>query len=373
VTTIDQVLEHATAAPTAAAASTPLIAVRDLRVHLPSRDGIITAIDGIDFTIGHGEIVALVGESGSGKSMTALSIARLLPPSAHVVSGEILLDGVDLLRLPERDMDKVRGARISMLFQQPKATLDPTSRVGDQVGEAMRFRRGASSREAWEKSIALLGDVGIPEAKRRARAYAHQLSGGMAQRVMTAAAISGGPELLIADEPTTALDVTVQAQILRLLTSMVRDHGLSMLLITHDLGIVSTIADRVVVLYAGKVVEDGPTAEIIGKPTHPYTEALMRSSLLIPNDDGRLYAIPGGAPRPGEQLVGCRFRARCHYADALGIAAKCETMEPALQLCESAHTCRCWAVQDGLIQLTPADPIRHMVTEQAASTEEVDA
>ncbi|HEX9551279.1 MAG TPA: ABC transporter ATP-binding protein [Candidatus Limnocylindrales bacterium] len=361
MTTIDQVADRGTAA---GPGPTPLIEVRNLRVQLPSRDGIVTAIDGIDFSIGRGEIVALVGESGSGKSMTALSIARLLPPTARITSGEVLLDGVDLLELPDRDMDRIRGARIAMLFQQPKASLDPTSRVGDQVGEALRFGRGASPSQAWQKSVALLEDVGIPEARRRARAYAHQLSGGMAQRVMTAAAISGGPELLIADEPTTALDVTVQAQILGLLKSMVREHGLSMLLISHDLGIVSTIADRVVVLYAGKVVEDGPTAQIIGQPTHPYTEALMRSSLLIPNDEGRLYAIPGGAPRPGEELVGCRFRARCQYADTLGIAAKCETLEPGLHLCESGHQCRCWAVQDGLITLTPADPIRLMITER---------
>jgi peptide/nickel transport system ATP-binding protein len=213
--------------------------------------------------------------------------------------------------------------------------------------------------------------VGIPDPERRLKAFPHEMSGGMAQRVMIAMALACEPELLIADEPTTALDVTVQAQILGLLTSMVREKGLSMLLITHDLGIVSTIADRVVVLYAGKVVEDGPTMQIIGKPTHPYTEALMRSSLLIPNDEGKLYAIPGGAPRPGEELVGCRFRARCHYADALGIAAKCEATEPGLHLCESGHQCRCWAVQDGLIQLTPADPIRQMVVEQATATEEV--
>jgi len=337
------------------AGSRPLLAVRGLRVQFHSRDGIVNAIDGIDLEIGHGEIVALVGESGSGKSMTALSIARLLPPEARVVAGEVLLDGVDLLGLSDTEMNRVRGARISMLFQQPKATLDPTSRVGEQVGEALRFHRHVSRRLAWTKSVELLADVGIAEPNRRARAYAHQLSGGMAQRVMTAAAISGSPELLIADEPTTALDVTVQAQILNLLTSMVREHGLSMLLITHDLGIVSTIADRVAVMYAGEIVEDGPTAQIIGEPTHPYTEALMRSSLLIPNDDGRLYAIPGGTPRPGETVVGCRFRARCTYADRFGIATHCETVEPELHVCGSDHQhhARCWAVDEGLIEVHP--------------------
>jgi peptide/nickel transport system ATP-binding protein len=338
-----------------AASPVPLVEIRNLQVQLPTRDGIVNAIDGIDLTIGRGEIVALVGESGSGKSMTALSITRLLPPVARVVSGQILFDGVDLLALSDAEMNRVRGSRISMLFQQPKATLDPTSRVGEQVGETLRFQRHAGRRQAWARSVELLSDVGIPEAQRRARAYAHQLSGGMAQRVMTAAAISGDPELLIADEPTTALDVTVQAQILRLLTTKVRDHGLSMLLITHDLGIVSTIADRVVVLYAGKVVEDGPTAQIIHQPNHPYTEALMRSSLLIPLEDGRLYAIPGGTPRPGEAIVGCRFRARCQYAEKLGIADRCGSAEPGLHVCESDdHHCRCWAVEEGLIQVQPA-------------------
>ena len=330
----------------------PLLQVRDLRVEIDSRDGVVHAVDGIDFEVGRGEIVALVGESGSGKSMTALSIVRLLPPAARITSGEILLDGVNVLGLPDHEMDRVRGARISMLFQQPKATLDPTSRVGDQVGEALRFHKHVSARAAWQKSVDLLADVGIAEPTRRVRAYAHQLSGGMAQRVMTAAAISGEPELLIADEPTTALDVTVQAQILDLLKAMVRERGLSMILITHDLGIVSTVADRVVVMYAGEVVEDGATRRIIESPTHPYTEALMRASLLIPDDDGRLYAIPGGTPRPGEQITGCRFRARCSYADSLGIASHCESEEPGLHDCESGHHhARCWAVEQGLIQV----------------------
>jgi peptide/nickel transport system ATP-binding protein len=332
----------------------PLLQVRGLRVEIDSRDGIVHAVDGIDFDIGHGEIVALVGESGSGKSMTALSIVRLLPTTARVTGGEILLDGVDVLGLSDREMNHIRGARVSMLFQQPKATLDPTSRVGDQVGEALRFHRNVSRRLAWAKSVQLLADVGIAEPNRRARAYAHQLSGGMAQRVMTAAAISGEPELLIADEPTTALDVTVQAQILNLLTSMVRGRGLSMLLISHDLGIVSTVADRVIVMYAGEVVEDGATRQIIESPTHPYTEALMRSSLLVPDADGRLYAIPGGPPRPGEQVTGCRFRARCMYADSLGIAGHCESDEPGLHECGSGHhQARCWAVEEGLIQVLP--------------------
>jgi peptide/nickel transport system ATP-binding protein len=332
----------------------PLLVVQNLRVQFRGRDGIVNAIDGIDFQIGRGEIVGLVGESGSGKSMTALSIARLLPPAARVIDGEIRLDGVDLLALRDDEMNKVRGARIAMLFQHPKATLDPTNRVGEQVGEAFRYQRNASAKQAWARSIELLADVGIPEPERRAKSFVHQLSGGMAQRVMIAASISGNPELLIADEPTTALDVTVQAQILRLLTTMSREHGLSMLLITHDLGILATVADRVAVMYAGKIVEDGLTDQIINEPRHPYTEALMRSSMLIPDDDGRLYSIPGGTPRPGEAISGCRFRARCEYTDRLGIAAHCESMEPGLETCGNEHHhARCWAVESGLIDLKP--------------------
>jgi len=332
----------------------PLLDVRNLQVHFSGRDGVVKAIDGIDLQIRRGEVVALVGESGSGKSMTALSIARILPPAAAVMGGEVVLDGVDLLKLSDRQMNGIRGARIAMLFQQPKASLDPTSRVGEQVGEAYRFQRRASSRDSWARSIELLTDVGIPEPGRRAKAYAHQLSGGMAQRVMIAAALSGGPELLIADEPTTALDVTVQAQILRLLTTMSREKGLAMLLITHDLGIVATVADRVAVMYAGKIVEDGPTSQIIHEARHPYTEALLRSSMLVPEADGRLYAIPGGTPKPGQQLTGCRFRDRCAYADKFGIAEHCESAEPGLADCGSDHHhARCWAVEEGLLEVHP--------------------
>jgi peptide/nickel transport system ATP-binding protein len=334
--------------------STPLLDVRDLRVQFHGRHGTVNAIDGIDLQIGRGEIVALVGESGSGKSMTALSIARILPAAAHVAGGEVRLDGQDLLRLSEREMNHVRGSRIAMLFQQPKASLDPTSRVGDQVAEAYRFHHPVSKRQASERAIELLADVGIPEPARRARAYRHQLSGGMAQRVMIAAALSGHPELLIADEPTTALDVTVQAQILRLLMRMSRESGLSILLITHDLSLVTSVADRVYVMYAGKIVEEGTSREVVHGARHPYAEALLRSSLLTPEPDGRLYAIPGGAPRPGETTTGCRFRARCLYADELGISHTCESMEPGLESCsEGHHSARCWAVESGALAPRP--------------------
>jgi peptide/nickel transport system ATP-binding protein len=330
----------------------PLLDIRNLHVQFRTPDGIVDAIDGIDLQVRRGEIVALVGESGSGKSMTALSIAGLLPSPARLVSGSVLLDGVDLLRMPEREMNNVRGASIAMLFQQPKASLDPTSRVGDQVGEALRFHRGLSARAAWQRSVELLAEVGISEPDRRAHAFAHQLSGGMAQRVMIAAAISASPQLLIADEPTTALDVTVQAQILRLLTKTTREAGLSMLLITHDLGIVATVADRVAVMYAGRIVEDGVTSQIINEPRHPYTEALLRSSMLVPDQDGRLFAIPGGPPKPGELKVGCRFRSRCVYCEPLDLMSKCESAEPTLTTCgPDQHKARCWGVESGLIEI----------------------
>ena len=302
-----------------------MLEVRDLRVRFHGRDGVVNAIDGIDLKIARGEIVALVGESGSGKSMTAMSIARILPPAAEVASGQILLDGVDLLKLNDHKMNGVRGGRIAMLFQQPKASLDPTSRVGDQVSEAYRVHRNPSSTDARQRTLDLLADVGIPEPGRRAKAYAHQLSGGMAQRVMIAAALSGGPELLIADEPTTALDVTVQAQILQLLTTMSRENGLAMLLITHDLGIVSTVADRVAVMYAGKIVEDGPTRRDRPPrpaPVHGGAAAVVdahpgggRPPLRDPRGDG--------AARPGRDRmpvpVSLHLRRRPRHRGALRV------------------------------------------------------
>lgn len=330
----------------------PLLEIRDLRVQFDTANGVVDAIDGIDLKIDHGEVVALVGESGSGKSMTALSITRLLPSKANLVSGSILLDGRDLLQLPESEMNRIRGAQIAMLFQQPKATLDPTSEVGVQVGEALRVHQGLPAGVAWKRSVELLAEVGIPEPELRARAYVHQLSGGMAQRIMIASAISTGPAVLVADEPTTALDATVQAQILGLLTSMVRQAGMSMLLITHDLGIVETVADRVVVMYAGRVVEDGRTEQVLTRPRHPYTEALLLSSQLIPDADGRLFALPGGLPTLRHSMVGCRFRERCRYADRVGLTAVCEAAEPGLETCgDDQHHARCWGVENGLIQI----------------------
>ncbi|GAB2927646.1 ABC transporter ATP-binding protein [Streptomyces mayteni] len=324
--------------PAADTAPDAALDIRGLRVAF----GDAAVVEGLDLTVRRGEILALVGESGSGKSVTARAAMGLLPAGARITEGSIALEGEDLVGLPPHRMDRIRGGRVAMLFQQPRAMLDPTATVRDQVAEPLWLHRGLSHREAKRRVTGLLRDVGIPEPERRARSYAYQLSGGMAQRVMIAAALAGDPGLLIADEPTTALDVTVQAQILRLLKRRQRESGMSVLLITHDLGIVATTADRVAVMYAGRIVEDGPVAEIFDAPRHPYTQALLRASLLRTEAD-RLYTIPGSATQARELRRGCRFRPRCPVAEGLGVAHSCENEEPTLSSCGSGHRSRCWA------------------------------
>ncbi|MEV0284908.1 ABC transporter ATP-binding protein [Kribbella sp. NPDC050820] len=320
----------------------PLLDVRDLRVDFPGVSG-GPAIDGLDLKVGEGEIAALVGESGSGKSLTALTVMGLLPTGAQVVRGSAVLEGEDLLAMPARRWNEIRGSKVAMLFQQPKAMLDPTARIGSQVAEALRRRHKMSRREAKARVVELLRDVGIPEPVRRSSSYAYQLSGGMAQRVMIAAALSADPELLIADEPTTALDVTVQAQILDLLKQKRDERGLSILLITHDLGLVSSVADRVAVMYAGRIVEDGVTADIFADPQHPYTEALLKASLLEAKP-GKLFSISGSVAQARAMTHGCRFLSRCPKAAELGLTERCQSAEPALHTCgEHEHLSRCYA------------------------------
>ena len=323
----------------------PLLEVRGLRVDFPEMGG-GSAIDGMDLTVRRGEIVALVGESGSGKSLTALTVMGLLPPGAAVTGGTALLGGEDLLAMSPKRRNQVRGNKVAMLFQQPKVMLDPTARVGGQVAEALRQHRQVGRREARKRVVEMLRDVGIPEPARRASAYSYQLSGGMAQRVMIAAALSADPELVIADEPTTALDVTVQAQILDLLKRKRDELGLSILLITHDLGIVSSMADRVAVMYAGRIVEDGTTADIFDSPQHPYTEALLKASLLEA-ERGKLFSIPGSVAQAREMGHGCRFLPRCPKAALLGISDQCGGAEPTMQTCgEHEHHSRCYAAPE---------------------------
>jgi peptide/nickel transport system ATP-binding protein len=316
-----------------------LLTVENLAVRAGSRPA-EKIVDGVSLSIDEGEVLALVGESGSGKSLTAMSLVHLLPRPLTIDADRMTLDQVDLLRTTDRGMNEIRGGRIGMLFQQPKRMLDPTSTVGAQVAEPLRRFRGMNRAAARRATVELLRDVGVPEPERRARSYAHQLSGGLAQRVMIAAALAGHPRLLIADEPTTALDVTVEAQILRLLAGKKAELGMSMLFISHDLGVVSSIADRIAVMYAGRIVEQGPAGEVLAAPRHPYTRALIECSLLRPGPSGELCSIPGHADSALRISSGCRFQPRCAAAHTAHIEHRCATAEPALAT--HAHATRCW-------------------------------
>lgn len=308
--------------------SESVLEVRGLRVEFATPRGALAAVDGIDLELFAGETLCVVGESGCGKSVTALSILRLLPtPPARISAGEIRFEGRDLLRLSEPELRELRGKRIAMVFQEPMTSLNPVFRIGDQIGEALLVHgvRSRSVRDA--RVLELLELVGIPEPARRARSYPHQLSGGMRQRVMIAMALANDPAVLIADEPTTALDVTIQAQILELLDSLKRRFRMAVLLITHDLGIVAENADQVAVLYAGRVVETGAVERVFAAPAHPYTDGLLRA---LPGLDGQprtpLAVIPGRVPDLSERQVGCRFRERCPRATQV-----CADVDPALR------------------------------------------
>jgi peptide/nickel transport system ATP-binding protein len=305
-----------------------LLQVRDLRVQFPGAGAPVRAVDGVSFTLERGETYALVGESGCGKSATALSILRLVEPG-RIVSGRILFEGRDLLELPEKEMRRVRGGRIGLVFQEAAAALNPVMRVGAQVAEAIRVHTDASRREARERAVELLRMVALADPEAQARAYPHELSGGMKQRAMLAIALACSPALLIADEPTTALDVTIQAQILALLRRLREELALTVLLITHDLGVVAENAHRVGVMYAGRIVEEGPVAGVLGAPQHPYTRGLLRSipgaSALARREgrDRRLPTLPGSVPDPSAPPPGCRFHPRC--AERL---PHCDRVEP---------------------------------------------
>jgi oligopeptide/dipeptide ABC transporter ATP-binding protein len=285
-----------------------LLQVRDLRVHFPGTNGPVRAVDGASFGLERGETYALVGESGCGKSATALAILRLVEP------GRIVFEGRDLLELTEKEMQRVRGARIGLVFQEAAAALNPVMRIGSQVSEAIRVHSAVGRREAREQAVELLRLVALPDPEGQARAYPHELSGGMKQRAMLAIALACRPALLIADEPTTALDVTIQAQILALLRRLRHELRLTVLLITHDLGVVAENADRVGVMYAGRIVEEAPVASLLGSPEHPYTRGLLRSMPgAAPRDpsDRRLPTLPGTVPDPSAPPPGCRFHPRC--------------------------------------------------------------
>jgi peptide/nickel transport system ATP-binding protein len=322
-----------------AAPSPPLLRIEGLTVAVGRESRAPPAVDGLSLDVRAGEVVALVGESGSGKSMTARAVIGLLPPGARIAGGAVRFDGEDLTAMTQHELDSVRGRRIGMLFQQPRQMLDPTCRVGTQVVEALRHHRRLPRADAEARAIALLREVGIADPERRMRAYAYELSGGMAQRVMMAAALSSDPDLLIADEPTTALDVTVQAQIMRMLDEQRRKRRLAILLISHDLPLVSVIASRVAVMYAGRILEEGPTERVLRAPRHPYTRKLVDCSLLRPG------AGAGGAGRASARPnpCGCRYHSRCEVDCAAGHDERCAAAEPELTGDANGVSVRCWA------------------------------
>lgn len=322
----------------------PLLAVRGLSLHIPVSPFVLPAVDDISFDLHRGETLGLVGESGSGKTLTALTLTRLLePPLDGLPRGEVLLDGQDLMRLTENRMADLRGRVVSMVFQEPMTSLNPVMNVGRQIAEPVEQHFGKSRREATEHAERMLAMVGIAEPARAARSYPHQLSGGMRQRVMIAIALSCRPALLVADEPTTALDVTVQAQILELLAELQRDMGTAILLITHDLAVIAETAHRVAVMYAGRIVETGPVAAVFGAPLHPYTHGLLGSIPRITRERvERLTEIAGMVPGPAQRPAGCAFAPRCARADA-----HCFATVPPLATSRDDHAVACWHPHHG--------------------------
>jgi oligopeptide transport system ATP-binding protein len=295
--------------------TTHLLSVRDLRTYFESEDGTVKAVDGVSFDLERGKTLGIVGESGSGKSVTNLSVLRLIPsPPGRIVSGQILFDGTDLLSLPDAEIRKIRGKRIAMVFQDPMSSLNPLMRISKQLMEVTELHLGHSPAQAYEHAVKMLQIVGIPDARNRVDDYPHEFSGGMRQRVMIAMALSCQPELLIADEPTTALDVTIQAQILDLIKKLKQETGTSVILITHDLGVVAGMTDEIIVMYAGRIFERAATSELFSKPGNPYTKGLLRSVPDPMAEGGELYQIPGLPPDAAHLPKGCPFAERCDRA-----------------------------------------------------------
>jgi peptide/nickel transport system ATP-binding protein len=324
--------------------SKPLLEVKNLKTYFYTEDGIVRAVDGVSFEVYPGEVLGLVGESGCGKSVTSLSIMRLISKPGRIDEGEILLDGENLLKMSENEMMKVRGNRISMIFQQPQTALNPVFKVGDQLSEVLNVHQDLGKEAGWNRAVALLKMVGVPDPERRAEAYPHELSGGMAQRVMIAMALACVPELLIADEPTTALDVTIQAQILDLMRDLRREMGTSVILITHDLGVVAEMAERVAVMYAGEIVEQTDVYSLFDEPLHPYTQGLIGSIPILGQIKERLDVIPGSVPNLVNLPVGCRFAPRCQARFKYGLNI-CTEIKPDLDEIKPGHLVRCWLYQ----------------------------
>jgi peptide/nickel transport system ATP-binding protein len=319
-----------------------LLDVKNLKTYFFTDEGVVRAVDGIDLHIDKGETLGVVGESGCGKSVTALSIMRLIPqPPGKITEGRIQYDGADLVTLPPARMRKIRGKEISMIFQEPMTSLNPVFTVGEQIAEAIRLHEGLGRREATAKTVEMLRLVHIPNADRRVKEYPHQLSGGMRQRVMIAMALSCNPKLLIADEPTTALDVTIQAQILELLNELKAKLRMAVMLITHDMGVIAETAQRVVVMYAAKVAEEAPVGDLFKEPLHPYTQGLLRSIPridLAATEKRRLEAIGGTVPTlRGDIPPGCRFAPRCPFVKAV-----CSEKDPVIKEVKAGHKVSCW-------------------------------
>ncbi len=329
-------------ASSGATSAPPLLQVEELRTFFHTPAGVARAVDGVSFTINRGETVSVVGESGCGKSVTALSLLRLIRAPGRIEAGShIWFEGKDLLAASEEEIRQVRGNRIAMVFQEPMTALNPVFTIGDQIAEVARVHGKASRKSAWERAVEVLSLVGIPAPRERATNYPHQLSGGMRQRVLIAMALVMNPSLIIADEPTTALDVTIQAQILELLADVQQKFGTAILLITHDLGVVAETASRVVVMYGGQVVEEAPVHTLFAEPAHPYTRGLMSAMPRVGQELERLATIPGTVPPPTAWPSGCRFRDRCGYA-----WERCEREGPPLYVVSEGHSARCHLVDE---------------------------
>ncbi len=321
-----------------------LLEVKNLKTYFYTEDGVVKAVDGVDFAVKRGEVLGLVGESGCGKSVTSLSIMRLIGIPGKILEGEIQFDGQNLLKLPESEMVHMRGNRISMIFQQPQSSLNPVFRVGDQIAEVLDIHRSMGKEAGWQRAVELLKMVGIPDAERRAHAFPHELSGGMAQRVMIAMALACVPELLIADEPTTALDVTIQAQILDLMRDLRSKMQAAIVLITHDLGVVAEMAERVAVMYAGQIVEQTDVRTLFAEPKHPYTQGLIGSIPVLGVVKDELDTIPGSVPNLVNLPPGCRFAPRCKARIQHNLAI-CTDKNAELLPVTPDHSVRCWLYQ----------------------------
>jgi oligopeptide/dipeptide ABC transporter ATP-binding protein len=317
-----------------------ILEVKNLQTHFKSDRGTVKAVDGVDFKVEKGQTLGIVGESGCGKSITSLSIMRLIDSGA-IAGGEVMFKGENLLNYSEEKMRSIRGNEISMIFQEPMTSLNPVYTVGEQIAEAFRIHQKLNRKQAWEKAVEMLRLVGIPSPEKRAKQEPHELSGGMRQRVMIAMALACNPELLIADEPTTALDVTIQAQILDLLKKLQEDFGSAVIMITHDLGVVAETCDMVAVMYAGKVVEYTDIDSLFEQPKHPYTEGLLNSIPRVDEDVPELMAIKGSVPSPTDMPTGCRFAPRCPYATSL-----CHEQLPDLIPLKNNEQVRCWIYTD---------------------------